>query len=260
MPLQGSFGYKIGRKIRLMNVQLDADLLWQICVREIYVLMKHYKTVEALREAFENLLEAKGKPKAEAIEKCKKYTDLSLLEIVDIPNKTDKVDNLDKSDKFTIDWNYLTRFCQHSFINMLESGYILNNGKEEGLVFILDFNTNSVIFYTKEHNKKIVEHEKATIEEIMEFDDMPTKTFTEIITEMTERYTNCYTNLEKVNREIKKIEEIVNKAKQISDHNIIDKAQKLWDDMDLERKKLKIQYRYFYHRLDTLNLIDHTDK
>jgi hypothetical protein len=30
----------------------DADLLWQILVREIFILMKHYKSIEALKEAF----------------------------------------------------------------------------------------------------------------------------------------------------------------------------------------------------------------
>ena len=34
MGTQGSFGYKIGRKVRLMHVQFDADLLWQVLVRE----------------------------------------------------------------------------------------------------------------------------------------------------------------------------------------------------------------------------------
>ena len=46
MGTKGSFGYKIGKKIRLMRVNYDADLLWQILVREIYVLIKHYKTIE----------------------------------------------------------------------------------------------------------------------------------------------------------------------------------------------------------------------
>jgi hypothetical protein len=60
MGAQGSFGYKIGRKVRLMQVQRDADLLWQILVREIYVLIKHYGTIEALRQAFEELVAAKN--------------------------------------------------------------------------------------------------------------------------------------------------------------------------------------------------------
>ena len=163
MGTQGSFGYKIGRKIRLMHVQFDADMLWQILVREIYVLMKHYGSIESLREVFINLLEAKNKPKPEAIEKCKIFSDLEVI---------------NKLKKDTSDWYCLTRHCQHSFINILESGYFLNNGSGSDLVFILDFNTNSVRFYEVDYEKKTTEYEKATIDEIMEFEDMPSKTYT----------------------------------------------------------------------------------
>ena len=60
MGTKGSFGYKIGRKIRLMHVQYDADLLWRILVREIYVLMKHYGSKEALQTEFEKIKTIKG--------------------------------------------------------------------------------------------------------------------------------------------------------------------------------------------------------
>ena len=42
MGTKGAFGYIIGRKKRLMQVKNDADLLWQVLVREIYILMKHF--------------------------------------------------------------------------------------------------------------------------------------------------------------------------------------------------------------------------
>ena len=44
MVTKGAFGYIIGKKKRLIYVNDDADLLWQILVREIFVLMNHYKT------------------------------------------------------------------------------------------------------------------------------------------------------------------------------------------------------------------------
>ena len=226
MVTQGSFGYKIGRKIRLMHVQFDGDLLWQILVREIYVLMKHYGCIESLRDAFINLLDAKNKPKPEAIEKCKVFTDLEV------------------SNKNIGDWYCLTRHCQHSFINILESGYFLNNGGDSELVFILDFNTNSVRFYGVDYEKKITELEKATIDEIMEFEDMPTKTYAEIVSEMNLRFENY-------DKQVKEVG---------SDQNILDKARKLLDDMNFEKKKLEMKYRFFYHRLDALNLIDHNTK
>lgn len=116
MVTQGSFGYKIGRKTRMMFVQHDADLLWQICVREIYVLMKHYGSIESLKKAFEDLKQAntKSKPTPKIIEKCRPYTDLNVL-------------NIQSND----DWINITKFCQQSFINILESGYFLNNGEKQ---------------------------------------------------------------------------------------------------------------------------------
>lgn len=243
MGTQGSFGYKIGRKIRLMHVQYDADMLWQILVREIYVLMKHYGSIESLRDTFINLLEAKNKPKPEAIEKCKIFTDLEV------------------SNKNTSDWYCLTRHCQHSFINILESGYFLNNGRDSGLVFILDFNTNSVRFYGVDYENKKIEYEKATINEIMEFEDMPTKTYTEIVTEMRERFEKYDKKIKEINLEIDRVNNIIKKAKELGgDENVIYKANQLLDDLIWEKRKVEMKYRFFYNRLDVLNLIDHESK
>ena len=68
MGTQGVFGYIIGRKKRIIHVQYDADLLWQILVREIYVLMKHYGSKEALQTAFENIKQAKNSPTPDNVE------------------------------------------------------------------------------------------------------------------------------------------------------------------------------------------------
>jgi hypothetical protein len=242
MGSKGAFGYKIGKKLRLMSVNYDADLLWQILVREIYVLIKHYKTIETLREGFVSLKDAKGKPKPHAIEKCKLYTDLKV------------------SSQTIHDWCCLLKYCQHSFINILESGYLLNNGSEDsGLILLLDFNTNSVIFYDKNYKKEITIYEKATIDEIMEFEDMPTKSLIEIVEEMNNKFKIYKEKLEKIRIECEKIELIINKAKELGgENNIIQKAKQLLDDMELEKTKLDMGYRVFYNRIDDLNLIDHT--
>jgi hypothetical protein len=240
MGTQGSFGYKIGRKVRLMHVQYDADMLWQICVREIFVLMKHFGSIDLLREAFENLKEAKNKPKPEAIEKCKPYTDLTV------------------SYQNTNDWYCLLRNCQHSFINILDSGYFLNNGEKLGYIFLLDFNTNSVRFYFVDWEKKEEEYEKATIDEIMEFDEMPTKSYTEIITETKERAEKYNQNFKKVDEEIEKLTALKTKAKELgATLDMIQQASNLLWDMENQRKKIEMEYRYFYYRLDALNLINH---
>jgi hypothetical protein len=237
---QGSFGYKIGRKVRLMYVQYDADLLWQTCVREIYVLMKHFNSIDLLRQAFEKLNEAKNKPKTEAMEKCKPYMDLTV------------------SNESTYDWQNLTRNCQHSYINILDSGYFLNNGKKEGLVFLLDFNTNSVRFYNVDFNKKEQEINSATIEEIMDYDDMPSKCMTEILTDTKERADKYNKEIRVVDEEIENIKNIIQKTKEMGgEQNILSKAKNLLDNTEWKRKKLELEYRYFYYRLDALNLINH---
>jgi hypothetical protein len=246
MVTHGSFGFKIGKKTRLMSVHYDSDLLWQTCVREIYILMKHYGSIEAIKEAFTNLKDAKGTPKKESIKKCQVYTDLKLA---------------------NEDWSNILRHCQHSFINILDSGYFLNDGDKQGLVFIFDFNTNEAIFngynwnpQTKKYDN-IVTHKKATVDEIMEFEDMPTKSLTEIMTEMNNRFAQFNSNLEKIYEEKNRIQGLINKAKELgSDHNILERAKKLMDDMDMEKTKLCVQYRIFYYRMDALNLIDHTTK
>lgn len=237
---KGSFGYKIGRKIRLMNVEYEANLLWQICVREIYVLMKHYKTIDKLKEVFEQLNEAKNKPKLSTIEKCKPFMDLKII------------------GEKNIEWTSLTKYCQHSFINILESGYILNNGEDLGLVFLLDFNTNSLSFYSKNTNKNIIEYEKATIEEIMSFEDMPIKTYTEIVKETRETFEKYEDRIIKVNKEIENLNNIIKTSNELcSDDNIRLKAIKLIDGLNWTRRKIIMEYRFFYNRLNSLNLIDH---
>ena len=233
MIIQGSFGYKIGRKTRLMHVDYDADILWQTCVREIFILMKHFGSVESLCEAFENLREVKdtSKPKPDDIEKCKVYTD---LKVKDAEN-----------------WNDVTKYCQHSFINIVDSGYFVNNGDKSGFVFLLDFNTYMARFYNKEK-----EYESATIHEIMEFEDMPIKTYTDIITETKERHDQFYQRIREIDEEIDKINIIIQKAKELGeDQNILQQTKYLLSKKKSERMSIEEEYNYFYHRLNSLQLI-----
>ena len=243
MGIQGAFGYIIGKKKRLMHVQFDADLLWQICVRELYVLMKHHGTIDVLRSAFENLKLAKNKPNQQTIENCKYFSDLNF--------EYKKITN----------WSCLLRYCQQSFINVLESGYFLNDGEELGQILILDFNKNIVRHYEKNYSGKIEEFVATTFDEIMNYEDMPQKSLTEIITGTKEHYDTYYTNLKKIKDEQEKIQSIINRARQLgSDQNIISQATKLMDDTKWEEKILHKKYRVFYNRLDALNLIDHDTK
>jgi hypothetical protein len=235
MGTQGVFGYIIGRKKRIIHVQYDADLLWQILVREIYILMKHYGSKEVLQSMFEKIKTTKGTPKKEDIEKVKIFKDFE--------NENDE-------------WRTLLRHCQSSFINILEAGYINNQKEEYGNCFMLDFNKGSVSFYGKRHDKKDEIFETATIEEIMEFEDMPTKTYIEIVSEMSERFTIWYDKYSKVQEELDKLNKLKFEAKKQGAANIEDKVDKLIYDMDFQKKELNRNRRVFYHRLKALDLIE----
>jgi hypothetical protein len=237
----GTFGYIIGRKKRFSPVYHDADLLWQILVREIYVLMKHYKTKEALQEAFEKIKPVKGNPKQADIEKCRPFTDF------ECETKTPN------------DWYCILRHCQSSFINTLEAGYILKKEEDQGYTFILDFNTSSVGYYNKENkNNKphITEIQSAKIEEILEFDDMPTKSYTEIINDTKTRFNTYYEKYITTQKEIENITYIINDAKRQCSGNIEDKAQRMFEQLKWTIKKLNMERRVFYYRLKDLDLIE----
>jgi len=238
---QGYFGYIIGKKKRLMRVQQDADLLWQILVREIFVLMRHFKTKEQLKEAFEKIKiinsTSKQKPKPSDIEKCKIFANFE-----------------SKSE----DWSKYLHYCQSSYINILEAGYIINEPNDIlGEIFILDFNKANVNYYRKDIDGKIKHQETATIEEIMEFDEMPTtKTHAEIVSEMKTEFKEYYKNLTRIEEEINKLMNLKHNAQQQGAVNIELKVINLLHDMNSEKTKLNLSRRVFYTRLKALDLIE----
>lgn len=239
----GSFGYKIGKKVRLMKVNEDANLMWRIAVRELYVLLRHYETVPALREAFASIkvIQDRSKsPSKEVVARCVLFTKREM----DLGEEKD--------------WSSITRYCQQSFINVLEAGVMLNDGvKTRGLILLFDLNTETVRWYDVDEKGNETEYDRATVAEILEFADMPTKTYTEIVSEMKQRYERYTENIQQVEEELGKIQLIIDKA--MHEQNIIQKARALMDDMRWERIRLDREYRFFYHRLDALNLIDHSD-
>ena len=239
MVTKGAFGYIIGKKKRIMLVNDDADLLWQILVREIYVLMKHYKTKEDLQKAFEAIIVAKNKPNFGQTQQCKCFTDF------------------DNSDDDDWNWPALLRYCQSSFINILESGHILNEKHGVyGHIFLLDFNKGEVSFFYKDCDDKNKEIDSAKIEEIMEFDDMPSKSYTEIVDEMRERFAVFYENITKVRTEIEKLNKLLTESKRQGAANIEEKVDKLLYEMKIEERKLNAGRRVFYNRLKVLDLIE----
>jgi len=236
MSTKGVFGYIIGKKKRLMKVSDDADLLWQLSTREIFLLMNKYKTNDALQEAFSQIKVIKHdkKPKftKEELERIKYFTDYE--------------DNNE----------YNLQFCEASFINILEAKHIIKEPEEYGYIFILDFNKNAVRYYKKEIDGKINEINSATIEEIMAFEDMPTKTYEEIINSMHTRFNKYYEELLKVRVELDKLYKIKQNARAQGAANIEEKVDKLIYDMKIEEKKLHLSRRVFYNRLKDLDLLE----
>ena len=226
MVTKGAFGYIIGKKKRLMPVNDDSDLLWQILVREIYVLMKHYKTKEDLQKAFEAIVVAKNKPNFGQTQQCKCFTDF------------------ENSDDDDWNWSALLRYCQSSFINILESGHILNEKHGVyGHIFLLDFNKGEVSFFYKDCDGKDKEIDSAKIEEIMDFEDMPLKSYTEIVAEMRKRFAVFYENITKVRTEIEKLNKLLAESKRQGAANIEEKVDKLLYEMKMKIINLIKEYK-----------------
>lgn len=237
MVTKGAFGYIIGKKKRLMLVNDDADLLWQILVREIYVLMNHYKSKDELQKAFEKIVVAKNNPKENQIEKCKCFADF----------EKNKLDN----------WECLLRYCQSSFINILEAGYILNEKNDlNGHIFVIDFNKGEAIYSFKDWEGKTKQLDNAKIEEIMTFDEMPMKTYTEIVTEMRDQFAIYFENITNIRNELEKLNNLLIEYKRQGAVNIEEKINKLLYEMKIEERKLHMGRRVFYNRLKVLDLIE----
>ena len=238
MTTIGTFGYVIGRKKRIMRVQNDAELLWQILVREIYILMKHFGSKELLQEAFEKIKVVKSEPKQADIEKCKMFTNLEGNFVED-------------------GWPQLLHYCQGSFINLLEAGNILKQDVDElGYVFILDFNKEHVKFYNKSLHGKIEDLNTASIKEIMDFEEMPDISYDKIISNMKEKFADYYDKYSKIKEELERLTNLKNNASDQGAANIEEKVDKLISEMNWELKVLNLGRRVFYNRLKDLDLID----
>jgi hypothetical protein len=233
----GYFGFKIGKKLRLMKIDAHMDILLQICVREMYLLLKHHVTADSLLQAFQQLKDASGKITPKVLERCTYVTDIDM----DPQAKT---------------WEAVTRYCQCSFINILESGYFLNNGTKNGKILLIDFNKQAMYLYNDMNKKE--ESRCATFDEIRQFDQMPTIDLDTLLHDMKDKYHNYETQLNTIRRELERVESIVKKTKELgSDQNILTKAQHLQDTLRWDIQKINIEYRFFYHRLHMLDLIEY---
>lgn len=244
MGTQGSLGYKLGRKTRLIHVDCHAELLWQIVVRELYVLLQHFGSVSALREAFEKvqIVKPKHTPTPEAIERCKPYTSAGITT--------------------PMTWRDLTTYCQHSLINVLETGYMLSNGEKWGHVCVVDFNQETVRFYrTYPTRLQEEELEHASLHEIETFEDMPVKRYEEIVQEDNARAEQFAQLIGDFDDKIAHIRKSLQNAKDIgATYEMLHTASQWLVETEAQRAKCVATYRYLYHRLDALSLICHDDE
>jgi hypothetical protein len=155
------------------------------------------------------------------------------------------------------DWPKLLHYCQGSFINLLEAGSILKQDIDEiGFTFILDFNKGQVKFYNKKLDGKIEDLNNASIEEIMDFEEMPTISYDKISNNMKEKFADYYDKYSKLKVELERLMTLKNNARDQGAANIEEKVDKLMDEMNWELKVLNLGRRVFYHRLKDLDLID----
>jgi len=131
-----SFGYVIGNITKLMKIDNISNSMWIALQKDLYTIMKN-KALSDIKNLFLSLEECSDKPDSFDIYRTRKY----------IKDKKNKLD----------DWRNLLYKVGPSYINMIESGLILNNGTIKYHIYIIDFNTESFIY---RYNMKIIDEIK----------------------------------------------------------------------------------------------------
>ena len=111
-------------------------------------------------------------------------------------------------------------------------------------------------YYKKEIDGKLNDFDSATIEEIMQFEDMPQIQYDQLLSNMKTKFETFFINYTKVREELDKLYKIKQNAKAQGAANIEDKVDKLIYDMKVEEKKLHLGRRIFYNRLKDLDLLE----
>lgn len=237
MGTKGQFGFIYGKKKRMMLVEFDADQLWSILVREMYIILKQYESIDNVKKAFEKIKIPTSAPTQKQIEKCKYFSD----------------ENFDINNKSINDWYFLLKKCQCSFINIVHCGYMLNNASNYGYTFLLDFNTNTLQFTFTEYNNRERKLNTMPLENII-IENPPLKTYNQIIEELKINYEENTKKKQHLSEEIIKIKIVIQEAKKQNSINIEDKANSLLDNTEWELKKLKMYNNDFNYRLTQLGL------
>lgn len=188
MGTQGLYGYILNGIYYLMYVHYDGDMMMSVMKREVYVILKHFDSIELVKKEFANIKwRTNGlNPTKKEIELLKPWT------------------NLEFKNRKT--WNCLLHNCQKSLIHTLESGYILlhddkipTNNKPEYLGFICWWNidTNIIEFYSGEELIQKIDSYKLIENKPINF---PKKTYNQIIDNFYNMYSENINELEEQNQ------------------------------------------------------------
>ena len=163
---RGSIGFILGSKTRKMLVTHDADLLWHVCVRELWLMLYHYESIDAMRDAFANIQCIRPRKNAVVLDdsikmRCACVADTSddiLRELADIAEKEEAEPDPDPTVTATAtatattkeEWMRWLSKCEHSFINMVTCGMMLRRSSTDDefvdFEFLVDFNENKVLW------------------------------------------------------------------------------------------------------------------
>lgn len=256
-------GYKINDKIYAVHTRMyNIDNLWNVCLREVHLLINKYKTFDNLKNAFENIIQVEYFPNAEDIKKNEIF-----LNVV-----RDNNDN--------IDWVNLTKYCQCSFINILESGNIFNvYDSANNLIILLDFDTNQLIQYSPNIlynefesysnwyikinyiDQKVPKNTivfQMSFLDIKKLQNMPVDSVDVLIAHMQTDYNQYKSKIQYLDDQITQVNNAIIKSSELYGHSFInDQLNNMSNNLILKKKEISQKYdiSVYSNRLELL-LID----
>lgn len=233
MGTRGSIGFIKNKKKYLMHIQYDANELWDIACRELFILIYYYcincincsfKELENkflnLKVIYNNQNEFKSNIMKNNEKKFNQFllgthiTSGSLINtlpediIIKIKDHLIDDENYDLSIPKTLipftdnskyssnDWYSYLKYCQGSYINIVDSGYFLNNGYYSGYVLLLDFDKLSLEYLFIDHLNNEEKLKNTTLSDLIKMDFKNLKKLHEIYTNI---YNICIQNLQNGN-------------------------------------------------------------
>ena len=223
MGTYGFYEYIIDSKKYTAYTQFDADTMWSILSRQIYVLLKHYGSVELLKNAFKQI---------KIIDNTTQPTQTEINELIIYYDP--QVGTQRKND-----WYCLLRKTQMNLILTLNSGYMLfEKYIPDVFLFTIDFDNNKLSFQYSGEKK-----EECNIEDVFtNITNPPTITYDEYIAEFKTQSMMHIKNHElisNINLNLKQLLNYVN-------HNCKFDVKNMLSNMRI------LEYYYSYSKLTSL--------